>query len=374
MVLTKYDTFKEINQQPALWVQVFDLVERNKTDLKNLLSELQENNYEVIFIGAGSSLFIGEMVAPIFQKDTGLSSRAVSTTEIVTHAHYFINPARETLLVSLARSGDSPESLAAIEKATQYSSKIKNLVITCNKDGALAKIENAGTTRLIMPEEANDRSLAMTSSVTSMGLAALLFGRINQLEKQAPEVKRAAIYVADFLKKQQSFAEKLATVEIERAVFLGSGPSVGTAHEAHLKLQEMTDGKVIAKFDSYLGFRHGPKVVVNEETMMIYFISNNDSVRKYEFDLIKSIKQNQNPKFCVAISNRKVPSEIDIFNDLNFEIEGNKGDIDEDLWTIASLVPAQVFAFYKSLELGLNPDSPSVSGSIHRVVQGVTIY
>ena len=34
----------------------------------------------------------------------------------------------------------------------------------------------------------------------------------------------------------------------------------------------------------------------------------------------------------------------------------------------------QIMGYYKSLQLGLNPDNPSISGAISRVVQGVKIY
>ncbi|RYZ24081.1 MAG: sugar isomerase, partial [Chitinophagaceae bacterium] len=46
----------------------------------------------------------------------------------------------------------------------------------------------------------------------------------------------------------------------------------------------------------------------------------------------------------------------------------------DEFFSICSTLPAQLLGFYKSLELGLSPDSPSLNGGIHRVVQGVTIY
>ncbi len=72
--------------------------------------------------------------------------------------------------------------------------------------------------------------------------------------------------------------KKIAEREFERMVFLGSGPLFGTAHESHLKVQELSDGKVICKFDSFLGFRHGPRAVVNGSTIICYLLSNNPHV------------------------------------------------------------------------------------------------
>ena len=363
-------TLKEIKQQPQLWLKVFQLVKGQKNEVRKFIEDILSNKEsEVIFTGAGSSFFIGEMVAPFFQKDTGVSSRAVETTEIVTHPEFFINKKRKTLLVSFARSGNSPESVAAVKLANKVSQNVKHLIITCNKDGALANIEGDNVYQFILPEEANDKSLAMTSSVTSMGIAALLVGRLGDLDRMELELQKAYKLYTDFFDKFSNSLEEMAKVDYQRAVFLGSGPMKGVAHEAHLKLQELTDGEIISKFDSFMGFRHGPKAVVNEKTLLVYFFSNDEYTRKYEYDLVESISKSANPALTVAVSNVSL-------NGLGFDmrIDLDNIKIDDAIWTITSLVPVQLLAYYKSEALGYDPDSPSKSGAIHRVVQGVSIY
>ena len=49
-------------------------------------------------------------------------------------------------------------------------------------------------------------------------------------------------------------------------------------------------------------------------------------------------------------------------------------NIEEDFLPVCAILSGQLLAFYKSLQLGLMPDTPSVNGSISRVVQGVNIY
>ena len=41
---------------------------------------------------------------------------------------------------------------------------------------------------------------------------------------------------------------------------------------------------------------------------------------------------------------------------------------------VAYVFVAQLLGFFKSLDCGLTPDAPSVSGNISRVVEGVTLY
>ncbi len=361
-------TFEEIHQQPALWLEVFDLIHAQKDALTSFLGDVDIDS-EVVFTGAGSSFFIGEMVAPFFQKDTQITSRTIQTTEIVTHSQYHINRHKKTLLVSFARSGNSPESVAAVNLANQLSSKVRHLIITCNKDGALAQMKMDNGFVLVMPDKANDKSLAMTSSVTAMGLAALLIGRMKHLAAMKIEIQNAADLIQNFFKDYDKALQKISHVDYQRAVCLGSGPLQGVAREAHLKIQEMTDGDIICKFDSFLGFRHGPKAVVNDKTMMVYFFSNDDYARKYELDLVHSMQKSHAPVLSVGISN--VPLE-GVSLDLHIDLSAKK--INEGIWTLISLVPLQLLAYYKSIALSYDPDSPSKSGAIHRVVQGVTIY
>ena len=372
MIKTNFFTEKEIGQQPVLWQKVHELVLSQKREIARFLANIrQQKDSEIIFTGAGSSFFIGEMVAGYFQNNTGLSSKAISTTEIVTHPHLYINPEKQTLLVSFARSGNSPESVAAVNNSDKISGKILHLIITCNNQGELAKMDSPNDKYVLtLPEEANDKGLAMTSSVSSMALVALLISRLDEIELLQSQIDIASQYASHIISTYSSPIQRLAELDFKRAVFLGSGPFLGVAREAHLKLQEMTDGKVICKFDSFLGFRHGPKVVLDKTTLLVYFFSNDSYVLKYETDLLHSIAKDHELLAVMGISETKL-------NGTDFDLEINMSDstthLDEEFLTLCSLIPAQLLGFYKSLNMGLNPDQPS-NGAIHRVVQGVTIY
>ncbi len=366
-------TKTEILQQPDLWLKTFEVVYNKKEAIKkHLLQFLNSANNEVIFTGAGSSFFVAEMIAGIFQKNTNTTARAVQTTELVTHPTHYINVFKKILLVSIARSGNSPESVAAVKNADLISDNIYNFIITCNANGQLANIETKNKKFVfVLPDEANDKSLAMTSSVTSMTLVGILISKIDDINFYKQDLITASQYIRSFFEKYQQTIKNLSNLEFQRAVFLGSGSLVGTAREAHLKLQELTDGFVIGKFDSFMGFRHGPKAVVNNKTLLVYLSSNDTYVQAYENDLINSIAKEQNPLHTLLITEEKNNNVI-VDTQIYFS-ETNK-KISEDLLSICNIVPVQLLSYYKSLNIGLDPDSPSISGAIHRVVQGVTIY
>jgi len=329
-------------------------------------------NAEIILSGAGSSAFVGEMLAGTIQQKTGITTRAIPTTDLVTHPASQLKVRKNVLLVSFARSGNSPESMAAVNLANTLCPGIHHLAVTCNRDGFLAKhSEWANYHALILPEETNDQSLAMTSSVTGMYVATLLaFDAALGLFSPDQAKVAADCTIAVFAKFEQKIAEVVKSVEFNRIVFLGSGPMLGAAHEAHLKVQELTDGTVVGKFDSFLGFRHGPRVVANPTTLVVFMLSNDPYAAKYELDLVKSVRDSQPVGGLICLS------EIPVFpaGNLNVVLSAGGKTLKEEYLPPIYLVLAQLIGFYASLKLGYNPDSPSKSGVITRVVSGVEIY
>lgn len=368
-----FHTAKEISQQPELWRNTWKLVAHQQSGIETFLNEaFASENLDVILTGAGTSAFIGNILQGPFQKNTRKRTRAVATTDLVSHPQLYFQNETPALLISFARSGNSPESVAAVNLANLCCKKIYHLIITCNPSGKLANdISQNPTYVFLLPQEADDQSLAMTGSFSSMLLAGLLFSQIGIIQSLESKVERLAVYGENILEAYAEKLEKIASLAFHRAVFLGSGPLQGTARESQLKLQELTDGKVICKYDSFLGFRHGPKAVVNPATLIVYLFSNNDYVHQYEVDLVKAINTGEKGIFRIGVSEaaNEVPGV-----DLAIVLSQDGEKLDEEFLTICSVLPAQILAFYKSLQLGLRPDSPSMNGTITRVVEGVTIY
>lgn len=367
-------TAHEISQQPDLWEKTYQLALIKQRSISSFLHDLfSMPNLDVIFTGAGTSAFIGNSLKGLFQKNTRLRTRAIATTDIVTHPDYYFSRQQPTLLISFARSGDSPESIAAFNLANQFCDSIYHLIITCNPQGRLAANANdQNSLVIVLPPQSNDQGLAMTGSFTSMLLMAILISQMNRIESIPGEIARLCRYGRKIIDDYAEDLRSICKLPFERAVFLGSGALMGCAEECHLKLQELTDGQVISKFDSFLGFRHGPKAVINSKTLMIYLLASDPYVRQYEQDLLQSVNGGERGLHSIAVTEADQP-ELDV----NLKIILNSADdqkIEPDFLPVSNVLVGQMLGFYKSLQLGLQPDTPSKSGTITRVVQGVKIY
>lgn len=368
-------TKHEIEGQPKLWTETLNLLRENKHIAEFFKPIRKHERLNIVLTGAGTSAYIGEITEHLFRLNECISVRAISTTTLVTHFNSNINTSVPLLLISFARSGNSPESIATVDIAESRCDKVYHIALTCNPSGKLAQkvagLQNGLT--VLLPPESEDKGLAMTGSFTSLVLSSVYLAHKwngknenNQLQKIAETAENEILSFPPELKA-------LSFQDFDRIVFLGSGPLLGMAKESHLKVQELTDGHVVGKFDSFLGFRHGPKAVVNKNTVLVFLFSPDNKVFRYEKDLVQEILQDGIAMHCVGVFCDKNQADlIDLDHKIVFDLDENVKDSDYHL--LLYVIPAQIIGFYKSLYLGLNPDSPSQNNVISRVVKGVTIY
>jgi len=359
-------TAREIAQQPEMLRATHALLRDQADTLEAFLQPYRDDaDARIILTGAGTSSFIGDCLAPFLDRQCVARVEAIATTDIVSAPRLFLDPGVRTLLVSFGRSGNSPESAAAIDLANAIVGDLAHLIITCNKDGALARNAGGRDHVILLPERTHDRGFAMTSSFSSMTYAAL--AALSGVAAMDARIEPIAEAVSAMLAESVPLARRLAAAPIDRVVYLGSHVFKGLAREAALKLMELTDGQVVATSDTPLGFRHGPKTIVTDATLLVLFVSNDPHTRRYDLDLLDEVRRDAKAAHIVALSAQPLEGGDCLM------VPAMAGARDVDL-LFPFIVFAQVFALHASLSHGLTPDSPNVSGTVNRVVQGVTIH
>lgn len=362
-------TLKEIEQQKRLWLETINLVKEKKEEIKSFLDKNDFKNRKIIFTGAGTSEFVGNSITPAL----GGNVLSIATTDIVSNPENYLKKDEKVILISCARSGNSPESVATVKLADEIIDDVCHILITCNKDGKLAinKKDDKKALVLLMPEESNDKGFAMTSSFTCMSLTGLLIFNLESLEKIEDVMKKQIEKIKD--EDMKLLIDSLITLDISRIVYLGSSCLKGVAEEAALKCLELTAGHMSLHYNSPLGFRHGPKSIINDTTMIITLLSNNDYTRKYELDLLKEMYGENKKKVLVTLDMKNSDEARE--NSHYYYTFNNDDNNAEDVFNMFSYIYfAQLFAFYKSKSFGINPDNPCPTGEVNRVVQGVIIY
>lgn len=371
-------TTKEIKQEPRLWQETMTFFDETRDSLDSFLKRVCKsangNNVHVIFTGAGTSEYIGNTICPYLKK-VGNRQRylfeSVASTDLVAAPDYYLVEEETVLLVSFARSGNSPESVAAVNLVNQLVPNSYHLIITCAKDGELAKKaqQDERSYLYLMPEDANDAGLAMTGSFTCMMLAALLIfddaNSIAQKEAYVTDMILAGQAVID----QERRLQELADLGFERLVYLGSAGLAKLTQEAQLKMLELTAGQVATLYESSMGFRHGPKSFINDRTLVIGFVNNDAYVRQYDLDMLEEIQADG-----IALKTLALLQGGDInFSEDQFRLDPRHLLPDAYL-AFPMILVAQTLAFLTAVTLGNSPDTPSATGTVNRVVKGVTIH
>ena len=369
------NTATEIASQPLIWKELAKLLSEKKQYICDFMESLGDlSKLRIILTGAGSSAFIGEAVASFAGKSSGLKCEAIHTTDIVSAPNSVLFSDIPTLLVSFARSGNSPESVGAVEYARKKIKTLHEAAIICDGSSKLSNVtkENKSSFILLMPEGSNDKGFAMTSSVSCMMLAAFALLNYRKLDEIVNDINSLSENLANNSRNITEVALKLAKKSFDRAVYLGSGGFKGITHEASLKMMELTNGIVNSSFDSATGFRHGPKTVIKDNTISLHFISNDPFTAKYDIDLLLELFNEKNKNMVAAICNEK--NDALKADDIVVLGAGSQGIAKDICSGIMGLVFFQTFAMYKSLELGITTDNPSPGGQVNRVVKGVTVY
>lgn len=367
-------TVTEIAQQPHLWRTIAE----DAAGIRHLSTEflqplLRRPDLRVVFTGAGTSAFAGEVLAPVLARRLGRRVDAVATTDVVANPGECFAENVATLLVSFARSGDSPESLAATRLADHHLAEVHHLLITCNAEDALAQEHRSrpDSRLLLTPPAANDQGFAMTSSFTCMTMLALLaFGDYDGAGD--PLAQRLADAADDVLATHSGNARALAATRPSRLVYLGSGALKGLAHESALKVLELTGGRVIGVSESSLGFRHGPKAILNDTTVAVVFASNDPYTRRYDLDIAYELGRALPTGHAILITADGDGSQDDA-SVVTWRLPGLTG-LDDAAAALPAVLCAQLIALNLSLANGRTPDNPFPSGEVNRVVQGVTIH
>jgi tagatose-6-phosphate ketose/aldose isomerase len=334
------DTAREIAQQPDTWLETARAAVHARPMLRELLAAAEVRPGGpglVILTGSGSSLYVAECAAMPLQQALQTTVRAVPSGQMLTHLDGCVPPDRPGLCLSLARSGDSPESTAVVDQVLAARPAWQHVI---------------------------------TSSFTNMLVATHVLASLDAPWSYLAQVDRIAAAARRVLDHSGVLATA-AGGAFRSAMFLGSGSRLGAAREAALKMVEMTAGGVAAAADTFLGLRHGPMSSVHADTLVVCLLASDPITRSYELDLIRELNRKQLGSRLII--GDRVPADVVRDKDLVLDCRGlaSAGD---DLATVTDAMAGQLLALFRCLSADLRPDAPSIDNVIHRVVEDFALY
>lgn len=369
----------EISQQPDTWQGTYRYCLQRKAEIAAFLrgSGVWSDRLSpiVLLVGAGSSDYVGRGLVRLLRRMWRCEVQAVPSTDLLLELDSYLLSGREQLWISFSRSGDSPEGVAVLNKALQGHPQVRHLVVTCNAGSTMARLcadRPEHGFALVLDDAVNDRGLAMTSSFSNMMIAGQCLAHLQDLPAYEHVVSCLTRVGPRVIADAAVTAFALAAKELPRACFVGSGALAAAASESALKLLELTSGKVQTMSQSTLGLRHGPMSALDHNTLLVQFISNDPCLRAYETDLLEETRRKHLARERLLVSGQRyggslLPGEHVLCLDL-------PPDFPDDCRPPLDVIVGQLLGLFASVRAGLQPDNPSPSGAISRVVSGVRIH
>lgn len=334
-----HSTYSEIQSQPRTWEATLSKYDALHPDV---LQFLQDQNRPLVFIGCGSTYYLSLSAAASWQTITDSTARGVPSSELWLFPKLVLrdNPR----LFAISRSGETSETILAIDTYKRLTNQ-KSLGITCYPQSIMAK----DGLLTLLTDSAQEDSVAQTRSFSSMYLL------VQQL---AGIISNKSEFLIDLCKTPHKLEKLVALYEpliheiavnpnIDKFVFLGSGPLFGLASEAMLKMKEMSLS--ISEVFHFLEFRHGPKSVVGPGTMIIGLVS--ETSQEHELKVLSEMRRQGAKTLAILENGGSLSSEIDTVIEL-------KSGIQELARSVLYLPLLQLLAYYRSMYKGLNPDRP----------------
>lgn len=373
-------TPREIWQQPDTWKKTYEHCRDQHSDLNDVLRRAgigrgNTSSPTVYLVGAGTSDYTGRALAPLLRRCWSCEVWAIPSTTLLTEFEDFHRPGKEYLWISFSRSGESPEGVALLEQALARHREIRHLVITCNQNGAMARLCAQHADRafaLVLDDAVNDRGVAMTSSFTNMVLAGQCLGHLEENSQFGETVAQMCEIGRRFLPLAAEAAASITTLDCRRACFVGSGVLRAVSDESALKVVELTGGQVTTLAETPLGLRHGPLSSLDSHTLFVAFLSSETRKRGYELDLLREIDRKRLGRARAVVTAQGGEDAASLV-DYTLSLESVE-KFSDYYRPVLDVMLSHVLGLFLSMRCGLKPDQPSPAGTITRVVAPIKLY
>jgi len=338
---TESSTLQEIISQPEVWQSTLNSFESCRLDLDIFLGQIEFD--KIVVIGCGSTYYLSQTASAILTRNSGLSARAIPSSELWFYPEQYLSP--KTLLLTISRSGTTTETSRAANKFREYTNG-KVLAITCYPESQLAKQADF----VLTAPAAQEESVAQTRSFTSMLLLVQALSASLGLDNaKLARQKELPNKLKMLVEKTGQLSHILGgDHSIERIYFLGCGPLYGIANEAMLKTKEMS--LTISEAYHPLEFRHGPMSMVNNQTLIVGLLS--DTCVQEEINVLQDM-QKLGGRILALVENDSC--FVDWLPDHLIELNSGMDEWDR----VALYLPLlQQLAYQRAISKKLNPDQP----------------
>ena len=333
-----YDHFmiKEINEQAT--------AVRNTLTQKDNIQEIIDDVGDIqriCFVACGTSYHASLTGKYLIESLAGIPTDVILASEFKYSANTLND---KTLVVFISQSGETADSLKALDVANQTS---KTLGIVNVAGSSITRRAQYVIQTQAGPEIGVAATKTYVAQLTAIYLLSALISKNVELLKEiekVPEFIEGALGDVELVKeisKRYNYARDF--------FYLGRGYSYPTALEGALKLKEITHihGEGYAAGE----LKHGPLALIDEGIPVVVVIPPGDNYRKTMSNLEEVKSRGANVLAIGSADDEALKAKSD-------EVIPIDADVKEIIAPLVYIVPLQLIAYYITIEKGHDPDKP----------------
>ncbi len=313
-------------------------IQYTQEELEEIISEIKSAK-NVYLMGAGTAFYAAMQIAYFLRKYSGIDAKELRVYEVGSYKELF---GKDDLVIGISQSGETADTIEALEFAKKKGAKIASLV---NMLGStVTKMSDYQFLTRSGPEICVASTKAFTAQISwGLLLSQALIGKYDEGKKAVMDLsKKLTEYFND-----EKFEEikKLADIleSNEHFFVLGKGQNYSIALEGALKVKEIT-------YKHFEGFaagelKHGVIALVEEGTPVFVIVSEDE-----DRDDLYSAAAQVKARGAMVIGIGKKSNEL--FDHFIQTPEGGIAD------SISNVIPFQLLSYFLAVKLGRNPDKP----------------
>src|SRR5947207_13906431 len=258
-----------------------------------------------------------------------------------------------TLVFAISQSGETADTLGALRESQRKG--VRSLRICNNVASTIARESDGGVYLHAGPEIGVAATKSFTSQVTILTLIGLLLGRMRHLStSQGSRVIEALEALPDQIESVLKLSDQIRSiakkyVEADGVLFFGRQFNFPVALEGALKMKEIT--YLFAEGHPSAELKHGIIVLVRPDLASV-FVAPDYCVFSQNLNNIDQVKARKGPIIAITSGNGAKHLK-DLAADI-IEIP----DVIDCLCPVLTVVPLQLRASRRAVELGRDVDTP----------------
>ncbi len=312
--------------------------------LEQVANKLQEVK-RIIILACGTSYYAGLVGEYLFEEIAKLPTEVHFASEF----RYREEPFDEgTAVIAISQSGETADTLAALEKAKKHGLLTLGIVNTVGS--TISRETDAGVYNHAGPEIGVASTKAFLSQLTVLTMMAMYLSKDKLFNKKLLEELENIPDKIQSILDQSDKIKKLADRcgGYENFLFLGRRYNYPVALEGALKLKEIS--YIHAEGYGAGEMKHGPIAMISE-TFPTFAIIPKNSVSEKMLSNIEEIKARKGPVFAIATEGD------DRVAQLADEVVYIPKTL-EQFEPLLTIVPLQLFAYYVGTAKGFDVDKP----------------